>query len=74
VPESSFNPLVPDSDRHVFIVGVGKKWGKFSWDAAYQFAWGPPRGIGGDTTAGGTPDGKYEFFSNALTINLGYHF
>jgi long-chain fatty acid transport protein len=74
VPESSFNPLVPDSDRHVFSVGVGKKWGKFSWDAAYQFAWGPPRGIGGDTTAGGTPDGKYEFFSNALTINLGYHF
>jgi long-chain fatty acid transport protein len=74
VPEASFNPLVPDSDRHIFSVGVGKRFGKFSWDAAYQFAWGPPRAVEGDTTGGGSPNGKYEFFSNALTINLGYHF
>jgi long-chain fatty acid transport protein len=74
VPDSSLNPLVPDSDRHIFSVGVGKRCGKFSWDAAYQFAWGPPRTISGDTTDGGAPDGKYEFISNALTVNLGYHF
>jgi long-chain fatty acid transport protein len=74
VPDSNFNPLVPDSDRHIFSVGVGQTRGKFSWDAAYQFAWGPPRNVGGDATAGGLPDGKYEFVSHALTINLGYHF
>jgi long-chain fatty acid transport protein len=74
VPDGNFNPLVPDSDRHVFSLGVGKRYGRFSWDAAYQFAWGPPRTVGGDATAGGAPDGKYEFLSHALTINIGYHF
>jgi long-chain fatty acid transport protein len=74
VPDGSFNPLVPDSDRYIFSVGVGKKCGKFSWDAAYQFGWGPSRSVGSDTAAGGTPDGKYEFISHALTINCGYHF
>jgi long-chain fatty acid transport protein len=74
VPDANFNPLIPDSDRHIFSVGVGKKCGHFSWDAAYQVAWGPPRPVGSDATAFGTPDGKYEFISNALTINLGYHF
>jgi long-chain fatty acid transport protein len=74
VPDGNFNPLVPDSDRHVFSLGVGKKCGKFSWDAAYQLAWGPSRSVGSDATAGGLPDGKYEFLSHALTINVGYHF
>ena len=74
VPDANFNPLVPDSDRHVFSFGVGKKFGKFSWDAAYQLAWGPSRSVGGDATAGGAPDGKYGFLSHALTISIGYHF
>jgi long-chain fatty acid transport protein len=74
VPNGNFNPLVPDSDRHVFSFGVGKRFGKFSWDAAYQLAWGPTRSVGGDATAGGAPDGKYGFLSHALTINFGYHF
>ncbi len=75
VPSASFNPLVPDSDRHIFSVGVGKKYKKFSWDAAYQLAWGPSRSISGDTFPGdGSANGSYEFFSNALTINFGYHF
>ena len=74
VPDGNFNPLVPDSDRHIFSLGVGKKYGKFSWDAAYQLAWGPSRSVGSDATAFGLPDGKYEFLSHALTINVGYHF
>jgi long-chain fatty acid transport protein len=72
VPDGNFNPLVPDSDRHIFSVGVGKSYKKFSWDAAYQLAWGPPRTVSG---AGFPPaNGSYEFLSNALTINFGYHF
>jgi long-chain fatty acid transport protein len=77
VPSSTYNPLVPDSDRHIFSVGVGKRYKKFSWDAAYQLAWGPPRSVSGDTFPGEgitSTDGKYEFLSNALTINFGYHF
>jgi long-chain fatty acid transport protein len=72
VPDAHFNPLVPDSDRHIFSLGVGKKFGRFSWDAAYQLAYGPPRTVGGDAYV--TPDGKYEFISHAITINVGYHF
>jgi long-chain fatty acid transport protein len=75
VPSGNFNPLVPDSDRHIFSIGVGKRYNKFSWDAAYQLAWGPSRSISGDMFPGdGSANGKYEFFSNALTINFGYHF
>ncbi len=72
VPDANFNALVPDSDRHIFSVGVGKSYKKFSWDAAYQLAWGPSRTVSGD----GFPpaNGSYEFLSNALTINFGYHF
>jgi long-chain fatty acid transport protein len=72
VPSSNFNALVPDSDRHIFSVGVGKRYKKFSWDAAYQLAWGPSRSISGDSFP--PTDGSYEFLSNALTINFGYRF
>jgi long-chain fatty acid transport protein len=71
VPTADFNPLVPDSDRHIFSVGVGKKYKRLSWNVAYQFAWGPPRNVS-STTPG--VSGSYEFFSNALSVNFGYHF
>jgi long-chain fatty acid transport protein len=73
VPSSSFSPLVPDSDRHIFSIGVGKQYHKFSWDAAYQLAWGPSRSVSGDT-AYPLAAGSYQFLSHALTINFGYHF
>ena len=59
VPDANFNPLMPDSDRHIFSLGVGKNCGRFSWDAAYQLGWGPSRSVGGDATAFRAPDGKY---------------
>ncbi len=65
---------MPDSDRHLFSLGVGKNYGHFSWDAAYQLGWGPSRSVSGDAIAYGTPNGRYEFLSHALTINFGYHF
>lgn len=72
VPEASFNPSVPDSDRHIFSIGVGGKRKRISWDAAYQLAYGPPRDVRG--TFAGLADGRYEFFSHAVTINIAYHF
>jgi DNA-binding NarL/FixJ family response regulator len=36
VPEGTFNPVVPDSDRHIFSLGVGRKYKKVSWDACYS--------------------------------------
>jgi len=72
VPSSYFNPLMPDSDRHLFSIGVGQTYRHLSWDAAYQIGYGPSRSV----TAVNNPraNGSYEFFSNALSINIGWHF
>jgi long-chain fatty acid transport protein len=72
VPSSSFNQLIPDSDRHIFSLGVGKKYQHFSWDAAYQLGWSPSRTVSGDADV--PANGTYEFLSHAISINLGYHF
>jgi long-chain fatty acid transport protein len=73
VPDNTFNPLVPDSDRHIFSIGVGKRYKQFSWDVAYQLAWGPTRNVSGDNTFP-VANGSYEFLSHAITANFGYHF
>lgn len=72
VPNSTFNALVPDSDRYLFSIGVGKKFDRWSADLAYQLGWGPSRTV----TADNNPafDGKYDFLSHAISINVGYHF
>ncbi len=70
VPAASFNPIVPDSNRHIFSVGVGQDIKQFSWDVAYQLAYGPDR-----TISNGNPaDGTYRFLSHALSLTVGYHF
>ena len=70
VSESNFNPGVPDSDRHLFTAGIGQKSGRYSWDLAYQFAYGPTRTIDNNNLS----DGTYRFRSHAITLALGYHF
>jgi long-chain fatty acid transport protein len=66
VPDASFSPVVPDSDRHIFSIGVGQSKDRYRWDLGYQFAWGPPRTV----SLGGATDGRYEFFSHALAFSL----
>lgn len=70
VPSGNFSPLVPDSDRHILSAGVGWQNQTYSWDFAYQFAYGPPRTISNGTVA----DGQYRFISHAITLSFGYHF
>lgn len=72
VPDADFNALVPDSDRYIFSVGLGKKYKQWSFDLAYQLAWGPARSIGTDNYP--PTDGSYEFLSHAISFNVGYHF
>lgn len=73
-PNATFNPLVPDSDRHIFSLGVGKKYNKFSWDIAYQLAWGPSRTVANAAFPESIANGTYEFLSHAISINFGYRF
>ncbi len=77
VPDKDFNPSVPDSDRHIFSIGVGRTYKKFSWDASYQLSWGPTRTVSGSATTppfNQSADGKYEFLANAISLSIGYHF
>jgi long-chain fatty acid transport protein len=70
VPSGSFNPIIPDSARNVFSVGVGRSFGRCSVDIAYQAGVGVTRTIVNDSVA----DGRYSFLSNAVSISIGYHF
>ena len=70
VPNDSFNPGIPDSNRNIFSVGFGQKYDHFNWNVAYQYTVGPTRTI----DVGSVADGKYRFDSNAITLSLGYNF
>lgn len=70
VPNESFNPIVPDSNRHIFSAGVGGQWDRWGFDLAYQYAHGPKRTIDQGTVA----DGTYRFDSHAISLSVGYTF
>ena len=82
VPAGSFSPLVPDSDRHIFSLGLGRQQARVSWDVAYQLAWGPSRGVSGNALAvpvafgppAASANGRYTFLSHAITAALGIRF
>jgi long-chain fatty acid transport protein len=70
VPSESFNPLIPDSNRHILSAGVGQTGDRFNWQLAYQYAYGPHRRI----ENGSLGDGIYRFQANAVTFSVGYQF
>jgi long-chain fatty acid transport protein len=74
VQSANFNPVVPDSDRHVFSIGVGKKYRHLSWDATYQLAYGPDRTVGDQIGFNAAANGTYRYLSHALALTVGYHF
>jgi long-chain fatty acid transport protein len=63
-------PFNWESSRHVFSVGVGRKWDRYSVALAYQHSYGPSRNIERGTVV----DGNYEFRSHAVSFSLGYNF
>lgn len=70
VPNESFNPSVPDSNRHIFSAGVGYESERFSLALAYQFLYGPDRKIDQGTPA----DGVYSTTASAVSVSAGYAF
>ncbi len=70
VPNEFFNPIIPDSNRHILSIGVGQTLDHFAWDIAYQYAFGPDRTVSNGTAA----DGTYNTDSHAITLSIGYHF
>ena len=73
VPDKSFTPLVPDQDLHVFSAGLGGKHNQLTWDATYQFTYGPGRSVSG-SVYGPAVSGDYTFVAHAFSISLGWSF
>lgn len=69
-PNATFNPIVPDSNRHIYSLGIGQTLENINWDIAYQYAHGPKRHIDNGTAA----DGNYTFDSHAFTLSFGFRF
>jgi long-chain fatty acid transport protein len=54
VPNNTFSPTLPDSDRHVFSVGIGFTQSRFKIDAMYQYS------LSTDRTVTGSPDANFD--------------
>jgi long-chain fatty acid transport protein len=51
VPQSTFSPLVPDSNYHLISVGVGYSTDHWSLDASYEYIFREPRNIINDVNS-----------------------
>ncbi len=81
VPNAYYTPLAADMDRYFFSVGTGYKGKHLSFDVAYQLGYGPTHTVTGSQPsstpgqiAGQTANGNYNFFSQAVSVSLGWHF
>lgn len=54
VPDATFTPTVPDSNRHVFSVGLGYAATRFSVDVVYQYSLSQDNTVNNGTAASGT--------------------
>lgn len=70
VPSTTFTPAVPDSRFHFYSLGAGRESERFSWQAAYHYAYGPAREVPGPSLAAG----RYEAQIHALALTVVTHF
>lgn len=75
-PVESVGPLLPDSDRHGFNIGIGYTMGKWTMDIANLFLFFEER----STVVNGVPmnhdgyEGTYKTFANLLSFTLSRKF
>jgi long-chain fatty acid transport protein len=72
VPDDNLLPIVPDSDRHFFAIGVGRNYEHLSWQITYQQAFASERSVTGNDFA--TVNGDYDLDSQAIAFSLNYMF
>lgn len=75
-PDATFNPAVPDMNRHLASIGVGRTFGSVSCFLTYQHGFKSARTVRGvaPNLAGETPNGKYESSLDALAFSFRYAF
>jgi long-chain fatty acid transport protein len=76
VPDSTYTPAVPDSNRNIYSVGVGYSSGSLGANLAWQYASSTSRTVTGSPPSliGATADGIYQNSLNALALSLEWRF
>jgi long-chain fatty acid transport protein len=74
VPDSTFDPTIPDSDTHLFCVGTGLNFGKLTIDLAYAYQLQEERTKSNVIGAPMPANGKYSTDIHILAASLKYWF
>jgi long-chain fatty acid transport protein len=72
IPDATYTPAVPDSDRHLFALGGSYHTGGLKLTLAYQFGYSPDRTVSGSPF--GLADGTYHNRTHAIAASLAYQF
>ena len=72
VPDSTYSPSVPDSDRHVFSIGAGYQSRRLNVDLAYQYSLSKNRDVVGSPS--GIADGHRESSGHAVIMTSTWKF
>lgn len=74
-PDTFYNPLIADADRHWFNAGISRELEDWSWNFAYQFGYSNRNVTGAVTNlAGQSANGRYESRIHALTLSARFNF
>ncbi len=75
-PDRYFTPLVPDTDKNFFSLGLGRTTSRIDWFVAYQLLIADDRRIVGAPLSAQSQsvDGSYEFSQHSLTFSVGSNF
>lgn len=81
IPDSTYNPAIPDSDRHILSFGFGYQYERLAFQLGYQYAFSPDRTVDGSPASfpgsfpgGQTGDGTYRNRYHAISSSLSYEF
>lgn len=70
VPDSTFEPTIPDSDTHLFTIGTGLKLSKCTVDLAYAYQLQEDRDKNNAVGSPHTANGEYKTEAHIIAISL----
>ncbi|MES2658541.1 MAG: outer membrane protein transport protein [Verrucomicrobiota bacterium] len=81
VSSEYYSPTVADLDRQFVTLGIGREWGRYKVDMAYQLGFAADRKVSGSTPGsapgnfvGQNADGTYGFSSQGILLSLSVKF
>ncbi len=72
IPDSTFTPAIPDSNRNLFALGGSYHTGGLKLSLTYQFGYSPSRTVSGSPL--GLADGTYHNSTQAIAASVDYRF